>query len=333
MSRKQQQPLGPACAGLLLCLLLVPAYFLYWVAARGYRVDEDAVILAAAARKRAAIDEALQRERAERAALEQERAQLRRKVAQTSERALERLRREVAERRDSLSDLDRLLLDESIGIEEIIERRVRAALPELERVEFSLVKGYKKFELVVDLSQLGGVELELADPDADSAEGSRAPNLGPLAAALSELPGHEELRRWAGNLHLAREGAHRYPQRFLPLSEEAWRELLAAYLEPFQTSFTGTSIDNLYGKRAEPSLSQLNVELDASVAAPHTLTIVGPQRIEGRVAPGETFSCELQPGAYVVRSQATEGDELGFLSMVEFEQRRKVDITFKPRPR
>lgn len=327
---KGQQPLGLGCYGLLLCLVLFPAHFLYWFGGQGYRVDEDAAILAAAARKQASIDAALREERAEVSALQRTRDELRGKLARTSERALEQLRRKIADRRESISDLDRLLLDASVGLEEIVLHEVRAALPEVEGVELSLIKGSKKFELVVDLTQLQGGAVEL-EPSAEP----REPGLGPLVEALSKVPSNGNLRHWVGNLYLAREGAHRLPLRFLEFTRDAWRELLAGYLKPYQSSFSGAVIDNLYGElaRTKPHMSQMNVTLDESLAGPHALTIVGPQRVEGQVAPGKTFTCVVQPGAYVIRTQPISGDEPGFLRMIEFEQRRNVKLEFKPRPR
>ena len=321
MSRPNQRPLGLGCYGLLLCLMLVPAHFLYWFGGQGYRVDEDAAILAAAARKKAVIDEALKQERAEAAALQRRRDELRRKLAQTSEQARDQLRGKIARQKESISDYDRLLLDASVGLEDLVLHQVRAALPEVEGVELSLTKGRRAFELVLDFTKLHPVEAQLEAP--------AQPDFAPLAEALSKFPG-KQLRHWLENLYLARAGGHRYPQRFLKLSAPAWLEFLQGYQRPHWSS-GATYVDNLYGQRKDPKLSELHVTLHESVSGPHTLTIVGPQRVKGRVEPGQTFSCELQEGAYVVRSEGPTPEDTIYLHLLDFGPRRKVKFTFEPR--
>jgi len=253
--------------------------------------------------------------------LVRERDELRQKLSQTSEAALERLRRGVADRRASLSELDRLYLDESVPLEEIVLKQVRAALPDTPGVELSLKPGRRGFEVWLDLTQLQPVEA--------GSEGPRETDFGPLAEALSAFPS-KQLRHWLENLYLDRAGAHRYPQRFLRLSPAAWQELFRGYLRPHETP-SATYIDNLYGKRANPKLSQLNVTLHESAGGPHQLVIVGPQRVEGSVEPGKTFSCELEAGAYVIRSEGPSPEDTIYLHLVKFGPRRSVKFTLEPR--
>ena len=58
------------------------------------------------------------------------------------------------------------------------------------------------------------------------------------------------------------------------------------------------------------------------------LLLLGPGQLG---AAGAYLSCELQEGAYVVRSEGPTPEDTIYLHLLDFGPRRKVKFTFEPR--
>lgn len=292
--------------GLLAALAILPSGLLFWLGGQDARREEAAAVAVVSQGRRLAIDHALSDERARTKELGAERDGLKRDLAATTEAALKRLRKQVADRRAALTEETLLLLDLTLSLDQLVKKST-AALPEVSGMEIVVERGARGYELTLRFSA------ECAGAD-----------FGPLAEALSNYP-PAYMRSWVRNLHLVRPEAHRYPTQGLSLSAEAWRVLLEGYQQGVRT-VSGTYVDNLYG---EPKLGELQVGLSKSVPDAQTLTILGPKRVEGRVEPGGVFSRKFVPGNYLIRGAGPTKGEPIWLHVVELESRRRVKFTLE----